>query len=117
MALMVRARDLATPLDWLSYGDKLWSRVKEGESLGEIRFTLPQRQDQNAREVVQEVSSVLELIAILSPVKTSLCFFNGEWTAAGTQALYHPDVVHHLIGHHKNINLAVSCKPAVRSVA
>ena len=64
MALMVRARDLATPVDWLlrskhnrtlSGGDKLWSRVTEGESLGEIRFTLPQRQGKHAREVVQEV--------------------------------------------------------------
>ena len=64
MALLVRARDLATPVDWLlrskhnrtlSGGDKLWSRVTEGESLGEIRFTLPQRQGSRAREVVQEV--------------------------------------------------------------
>ena len=64
MALMVRARDLATPVDWLlrskhnrtlSGGDRLWSRVTEGESLGEIRFVLPQRQGKHAREVVQEV--------------------------------------------------------------
>ena len=64
MALMVRARDLATPVDWLlrskhhrtlSGGDKLWSTVTEGESLGEIGFTLPQRQGSRAREVMQEV--------------------------------------------------------------
>jgi hypothetical protein len=64
MALMVCARDLNTPLDWLlrskhnrtlSEGDKLWSRVTQGQSLGEVRFTLPQRQGQRAREVVQEV--------------------------------------------------------------
>jgi len=49
MALMVRARDLGEPVDWLlrskhnrtlSEAGKLWSRVTEGESLGEIRFTL-----------------------------------------------------------------------------
>ena len=52
MALMVRARDLSTPLDWLlrskhnrtlSEGDKLWSRVTQGEAVGEIRFTLASR--------------------------------------------------------------------------
>lgn len=46
---VVRARDLDTPVDWLlrskhnrtlSEGDKLWSRVTQGESLGEISFTL-----------------------------------------------------------------------------
>ena len=64
MALMVRARDLGEPLDWLlrskhnrtlSDGDKLWSRVTQGESLGEIRFTLASRQGQRAREVIQNV--------------------------------------------------------------
>jgi hypothetical protein len=64
MALMVRARDLGQPVDWLlrskhnrtlSEGDKLWSRVTQGESLGEIRFTLASRQGQRAREVVQNV--------------------------------------------------------------
>ena len=64
MALMVRARDLDTPVDWLlrskhnrtlSEGGKLWSRVTDGEPLGEIRFTLAQRQGQRAREVVQQV--------------------------------------------------------------
>jgi hypothetical protein len=64
MALMVRARDLDTPLDWLlrskhnrtlNGGDKLWSRVTAGEAVGEIRFTLASRQGQRAREVVQQV--------------------------------------------------------------
>lgn len=64
MALMVRARDLGQPLDWLlrskhnrtlSEGDKLWSRVTHAEPVGEIRFTLAQRQGQRAREVVQLV--------------------------------------------------------------
>ena len=64
MALMVRARDLGEPLDWLlrskhnrtlSTGDKLWSRVTAAESVGETRFTLASRQAQRAREVVQQV--------------------------------------------------------------
>jgi hypothetical protein len=64
MALMVRARDLGEPLDWLlrskhnrclSEGEKLWSRVTDGESVGEIRFTLASRQGQRAREVAQQV--------------------------------------------------------------
>ena len=64
MALMVRARDLGEPLDWLlrskhnrtlSDGDKLWSRVTQGESLGEIRFTLASRQGKRARAVAQTV--------------------------------------------------------------
>ena len=64
MDLMVRARDLDTPVDWLlrsrhnrtlSEGGKLWSRVTDTEPLGEIRFTMASRQGQRAREVVQEV--------------------------------------------------------------
>ena len=39
----------------LSEGDKLWSRVTQGEAVGEIRFTLASRQGQRAREVVQQV--------------------------------------------------------------
>ncbi len=47
MALMMRARDLGEPVDWLlrcrhnrtlSEGGKLWSRVTDTEPLGEIRF-------------------------------------------------------------------------------
>lgn len=64
MDLMVRTRDMDTPVDWLlrsrhnrtlSEGDKLWSRVTDTEPLGEIRFTMASRQGQRAREVVQEV--------------------------------------------------------------
>jgi len=64
MDLMVCARDLDTPVDWLlrsrhnrtlSEGGKLWSRVTDTEPLGEIRFTMASRQGQRAREVVQEV--------------------------------------------------------------
>lgn len=64
VALMVRARDLGTPVDWLvrsksnrtlPEGDKLWGRVTQGEPLGEIRFTLPKGREHGAREVTQEV--------------------------------------------------------------
>ena len=49
MALMVRARDLDTPVDWLVRSktnralpgkDKLWGSVTKTEPLGEIRFNL-----------------------------------------------------------------------------
>ena len=63
-ALIVRARDLDTPVDWLVRsktnralpdGDKLWDNVTKDESLGEIRFTLPKGREHSAREVVQTV--------------------------------------------------------------
>lgn len=62
--LMVRARDLDTPVDWLVRsktnrtlpdGDKLWGCVTKDEPLGEIRFTLPKGRGLSAREVVQSV--------------------------------------------------------------
>ena len=64
MALMVRADDLGTPVDWLVRsktnralpdGDQLWSSVTKTEPLGEIRFSLPKGRDHGAREVVQIV--------------------------------------------------------------
>jgi len=64
MALMVRARDLETPLDWLVRSktnralpdkDKLWDSVIKEEPLGEIRFNLPKGREHRAREVVQTV--------------------------------------------------------------
>jgi hypothetical protein len=64
IALMAKARDLGTPADWLirsrhhralPTGGKLWSAVTEGEPMGEIRFTLPSRHGQKAREVHQQV--------------------------------------------------------------
>ena len=62
--LMVRARDLGIPVDWLVRsktnrslpdGDKLWDNVTKDEPLGEIRFTLPKGRGLSAREVVQSV--------------------------------------------------------------
>ena len=60
--LMVRARDLGTPADWLlrskhnralPEGGRLWAKVLANPSLGEIRFTLPGGRDRPAREVRQ----------------------------------------------------------------
>lgn len=51
VAIMCRARDLETPVDWLvrakhnrclpdGDGDKLWAYTTKGEALGEITFTM-----------------------------------------------------------------------------
>lgn len=62
--LMVRARDLGTPADWLlrsqhnralPEGGRLWAKVLASPSLGEIRFTLPGGRGRTAREVRQEL--------------------------------------------------------------
>lgn len=64
VALMAQARDLEHPADWLirsqhnralPEGGKLWASVTAGEALGGIRFTMPSRQGQKAREVRQRV--------------------------------------------------------------
>ena len=60
--LMVRARDLGTPADWLlrsqhnralPEGGRLWAKVLASPPLGEIRFTLPGGRGRTAREVRQ----------------------------------------------------------------
>jgi hypothetical protein len=62
--LMVRARDLGNPADWLlrakhnralPEGDRLWDRVLASEPLGEIRFVLPAGRGRAAREVHQQL--------------------------------------------------------------
>jgi len=62
--LMVRARDLGTPADWLlrskhnralPEGGRLWAKVLSSSALGEIRFTLPGGRGRTAREVRQEL--------------------------------------------------------------
>lgn len=64
LALMVRARDLGHPADWLIRsqhnralpdGEKLWDQITGTVSLGEIRFTQAARQNQKAREVHQQI--------------------------------------------------------------
>lgn len=64
VALMAQARDLGHPADWLirsqhnralPEGGKLWAEVLAGEALGGIRFTMPSRHGQKAREVRQWV--------------------------------------------------------------
>ena len=62
--LMVRARDLGTPADWLvrakhnralPAGGKLWSTVLAGAVLDEVRFALPAGRARTARAVRQEL--------------------------------------------------------------
>ena len=62
--LMVRARDLGTPADWLVRakhnralpdGKRLWATVLASPPLGEMRFTLPAGRGRVAREVRQEL--------------------------------------------------------------
>jgi len=64
VALMAQARDMGHPADWLirsqhnralPEGGKLWATVVAGEALGGIRFTIPSRQGQKARDVRQRV--------------------------------------------------------------
>lgn len=64
--LMARASALGTPVDWLirsaqnrklvGQQEKLWEGFSEQHIVCEIRFTLPARKGQKAREVRQEVS-------------------------------------------------------------
>ncbi len=64
MALMVKAKELGHPADWLLRsqhnrtlpgGGKLWDKVTAGEPVGRIHFTLAARQAQPARAVRQQV--------------------------------------------------------------
>lgn len=66
VGLMAQARDMNCPADWLIRsrhnralpdGGKLWATVTTGEALGSIRFTMPSRQGQKAREVRQRIWS------------------------------------------------------------
>jgi hypothetical protein len=62
--LMARATELGNPADWLLRaqhnrhlpdGDKLWPTVMSGKPLCEMRFIMPSRQGQKAREVCQHL--------------------------------------------------------------
>lgn len=64
--LMVRARDLGNPADWLVRakhnralpgGQKLWASVLDTTPLREVRFTLPPGRGRAAREVRQQLYS------------------------------------------------------------
>lgn len=64
MALMVKAKELGHPADWLLRsqhnrtlpgGGKLWDQVTAGKPVGRIHFTLAARQAQPARAVRQQV--------------------------------------------------------------
>lgn len=64
--LMAQAQAMDTPVDWLIRSihnrkvvgeqDKLWDGFGAEHVLGEIRFTLPARKKQAAREVLQQIS-------------------------------------------------------------
>jgi hypothetical protein len=66
VAMMRRARELGTPVDWLvrakhnrclpdGDGDKLWAHTTTGAALGEITFTMAARDKQAARTVRQQL--------------------------------------------------------------
>jgi len=64
LELLVVARDLGWPADCLirsrynrsvADGGRLWSEVEKGNPIGEVRFTVPSRKGQKAREVRQQV--------------------------------------------------------------
>ena len=64
LPLMMRARELGAPVDWLvraahnrclPHGDKLFAQVCAGESLGQIEFAMPARHGVKARTVRQRL--------------------------------------------------------------
>jgi Transposase Tn5 dimerisation domain/Transposase DNA-binding len=69
LELMVKARDLGHPADYLvrcqhnrvlpgtggQSGGKLWATVAQGELLGEVRFEMPRGRGRQARTVTQEI--------------------------------------------------------------
>jgi hypothetical protein len=66
LPLMIRARELEHPADWLiraqhnralpdGDGEKLWARVLATDPLGEVRFTLPPGRGRRSREVRQAI--------------------------------------------------------------
>jgi len=78
LGLMVKARDLGYPADYLIRsrhnrvlpgGDKLWSRVMTQAPLGRIRFMLPAGQGRKTRTVEQEVR--LERVQLSDKSKTN----------------------------------------------
>ncbi len=65
LELMVRARELGHPADYLvrcqhnrvlpGQGGKLWAAVAQGELLGEVCFEMPRGRGRQARKVTQEI--------------------------------------------------------------
>ena len=88
LALMVKARDLGHPADWLIRsqhnralpdGERLWHQVTAGEPLGEIRFTQAARQGQKAREVRQRIwAQRVELSDAVRGVVSATCIVARE---------------------------------------
>lgn len=66
LAMMAHAQALGTPADWLvrakhnrclsdGDGEKLWAHTTAGAALGEISFTMPARDEQKSRKVLQQL--------------------------------------------------------------
>jgi Transposase Tn5 dimerisation domain/Transposase DNA-binding len=91
VALMVKARDLGNPADWLLRcqhdrnlrdGKKLWESVTAGSALGTIAFTLPSRHGQKARLVKQHVwARQVELPAGKAGKVAATCIVAAEFGA------------------------------------
>ncbi len=92
--LMMRARDLQTPADWLIRckhnrnlpgGDKLFKHIAAIESIGAMEFTLPPKADQKARHIVQELRiCALELPDGKGGVVQANCVVATQVNAVGT---------------------------------
>ena len=88
LPLMVRARQLDCPVDWLvraahnrclPNSDKLWPHVTEGEPLGEIEFALAARPGPKARIVRQQLwARRVELKADKGTTLTVTCIIARE---------------------------------------
>ena len=88
LPLMVRARQLDCPVDWLvraahnrclPNSDKLWPHVTEGEPLGEIEFALAARPGTKARIVRQQLwARRVELKADKGTTLTVTCIIARE---------------------------------------
>jgi hypothetical protein len=88
MALMIRARQLDCPVDWLvraahnrclPNSEKLWPHVTEGEPLGEVEFALAARPGTKARIVRQQLwARRVELKAAKGTTLTVTCIIARE---------------------------------------
>ena len=88
------AQDLEHPADWLirskhnrtlPQGKKLWNRVLETESIGEIEFEMAERKGQKARLVRQEVFASRVTLRNRRPVACDLPHRQGNQCAERRQ--------------------------------
>lgn len=99
LELMVKARDLGHPADYLvrcqhnrvlpGKGNKLWTTVAQGDLLGEVSFEMPRGRGRRARKVTQEIRA--KRIGLCDGQGGTLevtCVFARELTAPpGSQAV------------------------------